>query len=344
MRRSLSPTITDVAKRAGVSIGTVSGVIHGKTTINPEIRERVKAAISALGYVPNAVAQGMRLGSTRTVGVVVPTLVAPAVAAWVSSAQDVFHDAGYAMLLAAYNYRRDRELDLIRVLVQRKADALLVVTDSETDGDLQDFLRATGVPVVLIDREAPDWADAVVVDHRGATRRATDYLLQLGHRRIALIAGGTTIYPARERIEAYEEAHVAAGIPADRELLRTGDNLSDYGYQQTLYLRSLNDPPTAIIVGGPMLSGVLRALARLNLRVPDDVSIVASSESELAELTVPSVSIERWNPTEVGLVASRLALDRIRATEPYPAKRVLIPSEFVLRDSCAPPRSKTRAA
>lgn len=338
-RKTRPPTIRDVASRAGVSIGTVSGVIHSRSTIKKDIRVRVVQAISELGYSPNAVAQSMRLGSTKTIGVVTPHINAPFLADWVSAAQDVFHAAGYATLLGTYNGQRERESELIRVLVRRKADALLIAQNSEFDEELQELLKMVQVPIVLMDRELPEWANSVTVDHRGAMRRATDYLIKLGHRRIGAILGGESIYPARERLIGYRMAHEAAGITIDPRLIGNESILADNGRYQTRQMCMSSEPPTAIIAGGMPLPGILRALKELELRIPEDMSVIAASASDLAELMTPSLSHQRWNAIELGQTAARIVLERIEQGNSGSPTRVMIPSEFIVRDSCSPPKS-----
>jgi LacI family transcriptional regulator len=225
-------TIKDVAKAASVSIGTVSAVIHGKGSVNAEMRSRVEAAVAELGYTPNSVAQSMRLGSTRTIGLLVAHLNAPGITDFISAAQNVLDEAGYAMLLAPYTGNRDRELKLIEILRRRKVDGVLIYPMSEHDAAMDSALTAINVPVVVVDRESERW-DTVVVEHRRAIQRATEHLLQMGHRRIAFMAGTRSIYPSRERLLGYEAAHEAFGIPVDPDLIRSGDYLADYGFRET---------------------------------------------------------------------------------------------------------------
>jgi LacI family transcriptional regulator len=331
-------TIKDVARVADVSIGTVSGVIHGKASVSGALRERVLAAISTLNYSPNSVAQSMRMGATHTIGVVVPHLTA-VISKWLAATQEILYDAGFTTVLAVANGDRKREADLLQALLRRKIDALLVAQTSEYDEDVLEILKRATRPIVLIDRDLPEWADAVMVDHKGAARRAVDYLIQLGHRRIAFIGGGPEIYPSRERLSGYKAALAHAGIPEEPTLLRIEDYLADYGFQQTQLLMTGKAPPTAMMVSGLALPGVLRALRFLRLEFPADVSIIALSDSDMAELIQPAISVERWEMADVGKMAARLVLERISQKEDAEPKRVRISSEFVARDSCAPPKS-----
>ena len=337
-KRSNGLTIRDVAKAADVSLGTVSRVLNQNQTVSVEIRQRVERAIRSLGYTPNAVAQSMRSQHTRTVGCIIRDIKMPAFAAFVRAAHDVLFDAGYVLLLTNSEGQRHRERELVSLLSSRQADALIIAHHSERDDQLHEMLRSSNIPVILVDREYPAWADAVMVDHRNGVRRATEQLLQLGHRRISLITGSTNLFPARERIAGFEAAHHAYGVKVASDLLRTESFLADYAFQQTSILVSGRSPPTAIVAGGiDVLPGILRALRTRGLRVPHDISIVASSDSDLAQLSEPPITVESWDYAEVGRIAAQLVLERINRVGAGEPRRVLVPADLVQRASCAPP-------
>jgi len=343
MKRSNGRTIRDVAKAAAVSLGTVSRVLNQHETVSAEIRERVEKAIRNLGYTPNAVAQSMRNKHTRTVGCIIRDINLPALAAFVRAAHDVLFEAGYALLLTNSEGQRHREMELVSILRSRKADALIIAHHSEQDEELHLTLKSTGIPVVLVDREYPSWADAVTVDHRDGIRRATEYLLQLGHRRIALITGSPALFPARERIAGFEAAHKAFGVKPVPQLVRKGSFLADYAFQQTSILVMSKAPPTAIIAGGiDVLPGVLRALRTRGLSIPKDISLVAASDSDLAQLSVPPITVESWDYAEIGRIAANLVLEHINNRGRSEPRRVLVPAGLIQRGSCGPPLSASR--
>lgn len=344
MKRSNDPTIRDVAKAASVSLGTVSRVLNQHETVSAEIRQRVERAIRNLGYTPNAVAQSMRSQHTRTVGCVIRDINLPAFSAFIRSAHDVLFEAGYVLMLTNSEGQRHREMELVSLLSSRRADAIIIAHHSESDHALHDVLKSAAIPVVLVDRELPAWADAVMVDHRNGVRRATEQLLQLGHRRISLITGSVNLFPARERIAGFEAAHQAFGIKCVEELIRKESFLSDYAFQQTSILLTMKSPPTAIVAGGiDVLPGILRAVRMRGLAIPRDVSIVAASDSDLAQLSEPPITVESWDYAEVGRIAAKLVLDRIGRAGSSEPRRVLVPAELIQRGSCAPPPRPARA-
>jgi LacI family transcriptional regulator len=342
MRRALRTdsrlTIKDVARTAGVSVGTVSRVLNRNATVGAEVRLKVQRAIEQLGYTPNAVAQSMRKRFTHTVGCVVREINIPALAAFVRAAHDVLDDAGLSLLVSNSDGQRERERELLKRLNSRQADGIMIALYTPVDDEFDGFLRGLRIPIVLFDRDRPAWADAVMTDHASGVRAATDHLLGLGHRRIALMTGDGHLYPARERIRGYEQAHLARGLAIDRSLIHAGSFLAIAGFRHTSSLLANRDRPTAIIAGGiDMLSGVLRAVRVRGLRIPRDISIVASGDSELAELYEPAISVQRWNQAEVGRMAAELLLNRILdGADPEP-RHVLLPNEFIARASTGPP-------
>ena len=224
-------------------------------------------------------------------------------------------------------------------LSRRQADGVMMGPYTPIAGEFEAFLRDLDIPIVLIDRDQPDWADAVMADHADGMRLAVGHLLDLGPRRVALITGDPGLYPARERVRGYQEAYAARNLEPDPSLVHAGSFLPGAGFRITSALLGQRNPPTAIISGGiDMLSGVLRAVRGRGLRIPDDVSLIASGRSELAELVSPPVAVIGWDQAEVGRIAAGMLLDRIRNDGPHERRRVLVPNEFIPRASVGPPR------
>ena len=340
MSRSKEPrtTIHHVAQRAGVSIGSVSRVLNGKPSVTDDIRQRVEAAVRELAFRPDSAAQTMRSRTTRTVGCIIRDINIPAFAKFVRAADEVLLEAHYALLLSNSGGNPERERNLISVMVARKADALIIGQYSESDPSLATVLERSGIPVVLIDRVEPRWADSVLIDHRGGVRQATEKLLGLGHRRIALLTGRDVLFPASERIAGYRAAFEARGLECDPHLIRTGSFQREFGFEQTSLLLAEPERPTAILSGGiDMFPGVIRAVRTHGLAVPRDISIVAALDTDLTEMLDPSISVETWNYAEVGRLAAGFALDRIHTGAASPPKRLTCPTTFIMRDSVGPP-------
>jgi LacI family transcriptional regulator len=318
-------------------VGTVSRVLHGKASVSKDVRQRVLLAIKQLDYEPDQVAQSMRLGVTHTIACATRDISISGFGTIVNAAEAILRARGYTLLLAITDERKEREIELMRVLTQRRVDGIIMTTSSEEDSELSDVMLKLRVPVVLLDRDLPAELDAVTIDHRRGVAAATEHLLRLGHNNIALLTGRPSMRPARERIRGFEAAYAAAGGKPDPSQIRVGDFSADFGFREASALLSSSSPPTAVIAGGmSMLPGLLRAINIHGLKIPDDISIIAGADSELALLAVPTITAVRWSGAEEGRIAVELLLARIEGDKGEP-KRVMLDTELVTRGSCAAP-------
>jgi LacI family transcriptional regulator len=340
-RRAPNPTIRDVAREASVSVGTVSRVTSNNPTVSVEIRERVQFAIDRLGYFPNSFAQGMHLSETKLIGCLVSDISNPLYASVLRGSEKSLSAAGYTLVIASTDGEVTREVALLQTLVHRRVDGLMCVFSDEKDSRLLTALKKIKVPLVLMEREMGIRADSISTDHARGMADAVTFLLSLGHRRIGMVTGSLRTRSGRDRVLGYRRAHQSAGVSVDERLLRTGSLTTDYAFQETLGLMRLVKPVTAVIAGGnQMLAGVLRALGSLGKIVPTDVSVVSSGDTELAELAGPSITAIRWDLTSFGRQAAELLLRRLVEPE-TPPQHILVPSELVVRRSCAKPPADT---
>jgi LacI family transcriptional regulator len=313
-------------------------VINGKANVDSGLRDRVLKAIESLGFRPNSSAQNMRRGSTHLIGCVVREINIPALASFVSVAHDILAQNGYSLLLSNSSGSKQVETDLLERLSRLQCDGFILGSYAPLDEHHERFLRSLNAPIVSIDRDKPDWLDSVMADHAGAIRVATKRLIELGHRKIALLTGGATLYPAQERIRGFSEAFQQADIEIPVEFIRNPGFARDDGFRATSAMLAENNPPTAIIAGGSdMVSGVLHAIRVRGLSIPGDISVVGGGDTSLSELHVPPISVCTWSQAEMSKCAMQLLLDRI-ADPDLPPKHLVIPTEFIERGSLASPR------
>lgn len=333
------PTIRDVARQANVSLGTVSRVLNGYADVDATLRRNVEKAIAELDYSPDSMAQGMRNGETRMIGVMVRNIVIPSLAGFVRAIQDELFGAGYIPLIACSDNIKSREIALLDLFSRRRMQGVIMLGASDTDEEL---LRARSYfrgPLVLFDRKNPEERDAVLVEHREGVRKAMEYLLGLGHRRIGMITGPLDINPTTERIQGYEETMRDAGIGLAPELVLPIGFSDDASRIAVNSLLEIDDPPTAILTCGiQMLPGALIAIRQKGLVLPHDLSLIASVDSELASLSTPPVTVLDWNYEEIGRGAAQLVLARI-ADPDRPPQRIRYGTRLIERATCAPPRA-----
>ena len=331
--------VREVAELAGVAISSVSRVLSKHPDVSPAMRTRVLAAVGRLGYEPDFLAQSLRLGRTLSVGFVVGDISNPVMAELASGAEAVLRAAGDSMLLM--NSDGDPAVDEahIRFFQGRRVDGMLLSLASEKRRATLDLLAQVKVPIVLLDREIPSaiGANAVYSDHRSGMRAAVEHLLDLGHRRIALIGPSLEMRAGRERIGGMRDAIVARGI-RDETIVRPGSLLATHGDAATTELFSLARPPTAVIAAGnQLLVGTLRAFARLGIRVGKDVALVTCDEFPLTELHSPPIATIARDIVGMGRAAAQLLQARLQ--QPQEPATIILPTTFHARASaCPPPR------
>lgn len=324
-------TIREVAESAGVSYATVSHVINNTRLVSQETRERVLAAMAALNYRPNALARSLRQGKTNTIGLVLPDSANPFFAEISRSIEDEAFKRGYSVFLCNTELDPQRELFYVDVLSKNQVDGIIFVAAGD-QADSLDFLRGEGMPVVMIDRDLPNVeVDAVLTDHQLGGFLATRHLLELGHKRIACIAGPSSITPSAERITGYRKALEQAGLSANEDLIMRGDYHAQSGMEITHSILTMDPRPTAIFALNDLMAlGALRAAAEANCSVPRDLAVVGYDDLELARFTSPPLTTIAQPKKEIGAQAVNLLAARI-SQRSRPPSRLVLPPELIVR-------------
>ena len=334
----LKVTIREVAQHAGVSLGTASRVLNGHSNINPKIVAKVQASIKTLNYTPNLAAQSLKGDRTRSIGIVVHDIAAPAVSGYVTAAQDVLMEAGYALFVASTGRDLTRADAFLQMLAARRVDGLIATIEPDAVARyLQVKPQGRPAPLVLLDRNMPADADAAVIDHAAGIDSAVRYLTGLGHTRIALLTGARSLLPAGARMEGFERAMRAAGLPIRPNFIVTDCFEPKTAFQEAQVLLSGPDRPTAILAGGINAHRAAQATIR---KLNDAIGSLLDQQmvdSDLAELATPPITVVTWNSDEMGRAVAQLVLQRINQPDSEP-RRLTFPSELIVRESCAAPR------
>lgn len=335
--RHQSATMRDVALHAGVSVQTVSYVVNGTGNISEETRLRVLRAIEELNYRRNPIARSMRTHQTRMIALIVLEIANPVLSLIASTIEAAAYAQDYHVLL--YNTGLDpaRERIYLNEIGDRRADGAIIVNviDRQVTAQLSD----ERVPAVLIDCPTPDSPlPTVSVDNLRGAYAATQHLLDLGHRRIAHIAGSRDIAIARERERAYRQALDDGGVAYQRVIF--SDNIEwsyESGYTAMKTLLADPEPPTAVFAASDAMAiGAYRALAEYGLRVPDDMSLVGFDNIEASAFTTPPLTTVHQPFLELGQAAFGL-LHRMLDGEPLAAPNVLLPADIIVRESTGAP-------
>ncbi len=339
MNQSLSKpnTIAEIAVRAGVSIPTVSRVLNNRPDVAPATRKRVEQVIAESGFIHSRVKNALRKESSGIIDMLVPGLDNFYSIEIISGVEEVVGrtELRLALSITDNSYELEKRW-LAKVLDGATDGAILVLTRGQSKH--LDTLRHHKIPFVVVDHRGELGPDVPSV---GATnwfggRTAIEYLISLGHRRIAIIAGLATLRCSLDRIAGYRAALEAAGIPIDPAFIRPGTFSQETGYEQTCALLDLPEPPTAIFAGcDSQAMGVYSAVRARGLSIPDDVSVVGFDDVSIASIVTPALTTVRQPLIEMGRVATTMLL-RLIAEEPLDSMRVELTTTLVVRDSCAP--------
>lgn len=332
MPRRSRPRLRDIAAAAGVSLATASRTLSQPGIVSPATRERVRAAVARLGGVA---ALGGAAGQAG-VAAVVPTLDNAIFSRCLQTIQATLAEAGRHLLVASSDFHPDTESAVIRGLLARGVDGLILV-GAQRPAEAWALLAGAGVPVVLTWCGDPRF-DAVVVDNRAAGRIAAEHLLDLGHRRLGVLCGATRHNDRqRGRVEGVREALAARGLDLPEWRISEQDFTLAGGRSGCSALLSLAEPPTAIVCGIDQLAvGCLVEAQARGLAVPGDLSVVGIDNLEMAAHLSPPLTTVHVPTAQIGAAAAQRVLDRLAGR---PAPRVTeLPLELVLRHSCAPPR------
>jgi LacI family transcriptional regulator len=328
-----SVTVKDVAERAGVSTATVSRVLSGSAGVGEPLKARVLEAARALSFRPNRAARDLRVGSSRTVGVLIPDIENPFYTSVVCGIEDALSETDYSLLLANYNENPEAEARRLEVF---RAEGVrgLIISASRTPSLLYAELAKAGMPMVAVSRVLSRLrVDQVMVANREGAYSATAHLIRLGHHRIAIINGPTVFTTARDRQSGYEDALSEAGQSVEPELIVHCDFRRACGREAMEQLLQLPSLPTAVFTASNLLTlGALQAIHEHNLEIPRQIAIVGFDEMPWAGSLRPALTTVEQPAVEVGRTAAKLLLERI--SEPtLPRRQVVLGTRLIIRSS-----------
>ncbi|GAB3805733.1 LacI family DNA-binding transcriptional regulator [Micromonospora zhanjiangensis] len=333
-------TIREVAETAGVSRSTASRALTGNGYVAPPVRDRVREVARGLGYVPDATARHLRQQASRSIGVLVSDLSNPFYAGLAAGISQQARRRQYTMMLADDGGSPTVEAEAAEAFVALRVAGVIVTPVSAEIGS---YLARQRIPVVEVDRQFSAGAcDAVVVDNANAARTVTRQLLDLGHRRIALVIDEMHWTTGRDRLAGYRTAFADAGVPLDESLVVTAGWDVDAARIEAHKLLSRSEPPTAVFAANNVLAeAVWRAAAELDLTIPGQLSLVSFDDVAWMSLVRPGVTAVAQDPVALGEAAISQLLDRIQAPL-APVRTVLLSATVASRGSTAPPATNRR--
>jgi LacI family transcriptional regulator len=334
------PTMRDVAALAGVSLKTVSRVVNGVTTVDPDLVGKVQRAAAQLGFRPNLSASNLRRRDRRTsmIGLLVEDAANPFSASLMRAVEDVARPRDVRVLIGSLDEDPDRERELARELIDRRVDGLVIVP-AAADHSYLAGERDAGTGLVFLDREPQLLqADAVVSDNYLGAQSAVQHLLDHGHRRIGYLGDRLSITTAAQRLAGYRHTLEVAHIEVDDSVVWHGAATLAAATEATLAMLSLPNPPTAFFASQNFVTiAACRALRARGLQ--DTVAMVGFDDFPLADLLRPGISVIAQDTEGMGRLAAELLFNRLDGDE-TPMKTYVVPTTLIVRGSgeIAPPR------
>lgn len=326
-------TIHDVAKLAGVAPITVSRVINNSGYVSDKVREKVNAAIAELGYVPNVLARSLKSKKTNTLALVFTDITNPFFTILARGVEDTASKAGFNVIFCNTDESQEEEDNYIQLLLQKQVDGILLVPAKSNTKSIQLILDQK-TPLVVLDRRVADAkVDVVRGDSEGGAFQVTEYLINLGHRRIAILSGPRDVSTAEDRVQGYERAMRANGL-VDNIQSSYGRFSQESGNTVTKEIFSKQPRPTAIFAANNVIAlGSLSALLNMGLNVPEDVAIVSFDDIPDNLTHSPFFTVVRQPSYEMGKKATELLIARIKGDQENTFQEIVFPVEFIERAS-----------
>lgn len=337
-------TIRQIAEKAGVSTATVSHVMNNTRFVSDAVRRRVQQAVDELGYTPNTLARSLRASHSATIGLIAPNIANPFFAEMARGVQKAVAGQGYSVIIASSDRNLEHEISTTRMLLARQVDGIIFASswDSSDMAHIQ-LALARSTAVLFFDRQTFNLpVDTIGGDNFTGGRMAGEYLLHLGHRRLACIAGIPQKTPNAERATGFLQAANLAGIPSSSVPILRADFDLEGGYQAALKLLQSSQKPTGLFACNDLMAlGAMRAALSLGIRVPEELSIIGFDNLDIAQYANPPLTTIDHRAELLGNRAAEIILNRIHHPD-LPPQHETIELKLLVRQSTAPPGEENR--
>lgn len=326
-------TAKDVAKRAGVSVGTVSNVLNDIPTVKKEIRQSVLKAIKELDYRPNRIAKSLASGRSQMIAFIIPDISNPFFPEMIRGATDKASELDYGVLLANTDNDYRKEIRYLQNFSSQGVDGLIIST-SDCSSVQVDEIEAIDIPVVIVDRQLEGLnRDLIIVDNFQCAKAAVNHLINLGCQRIGMILGPAQTITAKERFEGGKKALQEKGL-FNEELIRSGSYSFEGGFENMMKLLKECKQVDGLFCANDMIAiGAIKAIEKMGHQVPKDIAVVGFDDIQIASLLKPSLTTIRQPTYDVGAIAVRLVIERIQGIAPEIRQKIVLPGELVIRES-----------
>ena len=333
-------TIEDVAKRSGVSKGTISAVINAKNTVKPTTRDHILAIMKELNFRPKGVARNLKNGAQdKSIGVIIKDLNYPFYTSIASGVKEYANSKGYSVLVTSSDDDHECEKKFSHLFSTKDIKGTIIAPIVEGEAEIEHLfkLKMINYPFVLLEDVKGIQANVVAIDNLKAIKKAVKYLMESGHTRIVHFAGPPQSSHTQERIEGFRHAFSESTLIFHRDMIVSVGSHYDEALTKTKEYfknRRKEDYPTAIVCfNDHQALAVMTALKELKIRVPDDISIVGNDDIYYAKIYPVPLTTIRAPQHEIGMRAAEILIRNIESSTLLPVERVVLETEFVIRDS-----------
>jgi LacI family transcriptional regulator len=331
----MKPTIKDVAKLAGVSVGTASKVMNNEGHVKPELQEKVRSVVRQLNYRPNAVARSLKSSNTHTIAVLLADITNPFQMTLAKGIEDVTYEHDYQLVISSTKENPDIERRNLKMLYEKRVEGMIICTTGKVNDEILALIDHH-IPVVLVDRPVLSLPVDIVADHNmlGMALLA-GHLHKLGHSRVGVVHGDLNTVHGLVRYEGVVKAFEQYAMELPPELLFDGNFTHDGGVRAMDHFLTLSEPPTAVLsANNNMAAGILQACRERSIRIPQDISVVTFGELEYNwNLIRPSVTHVSQSPLMIGRKAAELVLGRLNNDNKAEVSHVFFTPELIVGES-----------
>ena len=307
----MAATLKDIASETGLSIATISKYINGGN-LKERNRIKIEAAIKKLNYTVNEYARALKSSKSRTIGVLIPELSNTFVTHILSSVEEVLHKNGYSLLVADCRSNEEQEVKEVQLLLSKMVDGIINMPTCQDGRHLTPALDQD-IPVVLIDRAIPSLrgkVDAVLIDNEAVSYNATQHLLNMGHKNIAIVVGPENIFTSEFRLNGYKKALAEANVEINQDFIFHSDYSLQGGFYSTTEILNNKDITAMFVTNYEMTLGSIIAIKELNANIPDDISIIGFDNFDISRIISPSLTLVNQPLSDIGTHVANTILSR----------------------------------
>lgn len=334
----VSATINDIAKKAGVSLTTVSRVLNNSKHVKVETKERVLSVIKELNYTPSAIARSLSKSKTNTIGVVIPEINNPFYGEVIQGISHIADKHNLNIILCNTEESIEKEVKALKLLKEQRIRGIIIAPTSVEDEFNSEYLKTVdqiGIPVVLVDGHVKysNFSGVFVNNIKGAYE-GVDALIKAGHKKIAIITGRMNSDAAQNRLIGYKKAMAMSNIEIDDKYICFGDYSQDLAYKLTKELLNMEERPTAIFVcSNKMTVGCVKALYEEGLKIPEDMAIIGFDRVDILNSLGMNISFIDGPTLELGTTAMEILIENLNNEQDGETKNITLTPKLVLKGS-----------